>query len=509
MTERVTGRTLGLLLLCLATAVPYGLLVRFLPTETVFAIALYVAVFAAYLAWSWYVVEHRPAYRHRFSPLALVIALGCCTVAVVLLGWVPPTVVALVHLGALVVVFGCWAIPFAALSHALTAETEFDDIAEFPSITILVPAYNEEGYVGRTVASLLEAHYPAKKQIVVVDDGSTDGTREEAGRYGADGVTVVSKANGGKYSALNYGLLFAEGEVVVTVDADSIVETDALREIVAPLAADSSVGAVAGNVRAFNRDSFVTRCQAIEYVLSINLFRRVYDQFAAVPIVPGCLGAYRRAALEEVNAYDPHTLTEDFDTTMKVLEQGYEVRFSDAVVYTEAPDTWRDLYRQRLRWYRGNVMTLRKHLLGSTSPENRYVDRIHVPLAAITMLFTPIASWLVLGVIAYIVVTGGLAAILPVLVTYTALVALLTALALGIEGESYWYLGYAPLFVLGYKHFNDLVMAKSIVDVVSGTELGWTNASRIDQRETTSTDLPSEPTSAELSSEPASDQRSD
>ncbi|WP_254761892.1 glycosyltransferase family 2 protein [Natrinema marinum] len=508
MTERVTARTFGLLLLCLATAVPYGLLVRLLSTETVFAIALYVAVFAAYLAWSWYVVERRPAYRHRFSPTALGLALGCCTVAVVLLGWVAPTAVALVHLGALVVVFGCWAIPFAALAHALTG-SEYDDVAEFPSITILVPAYNEEGYVGRTVASLLEANYPAEKEIIVVDDGSTDGTHEEAGRYGAENVTVVSKDNGGKYSALNYGLLFAEGEVVVTVDADSIVETNALREIVAPLAADPAVGAVAGNVRAFNRDSFVTRCQAIEYVLSINLFRRVYDQFGAVPIVPGCLGAYRRAALEEVEAYDPHTLTEDFDTTMKVLARGYEVRFSEAVVYTEAPDTWRDLYRQRLRWYRGNVMTLRKHLFGSTPPGNRYVDRIHVPLAVITMLFTPVASWLVLGVIAYIVVTGGHTAILPILVTYTVLVVLLTALALGIEGESYWYLGYAPLFVLGYKHVNDLVMVKSIVDVVGGTDLDWTNVSRIDQRESTSTELPSEPASADLSSEPSSNRQGD
>lgn len=488
-------RELGLGFVCLATVVPYGLLAWHLPVERLFAIGLYVAVLAAYLAWSYHVVEHRPAHRRRFSPTTLGVVLVCCTAAAVALEWVPLTVVGLVHLGALVVVFGYWVLPGAALHHAVTADG-FDDVSTVPTITVLVPAYNEEGYVGRTIASLLAASYPdGKKEIVVVDDGSTDGTADEARRYESDIVTVVSKENGGKYSALNYGLLFADGEVIVTVDADSIVETDALREIVAPLAADSGVGAVAGNVKIFNRESFVTKCQAIEYVLNINLVRRIYDQLGAVSIVPGCLGAYRRAALEEVNAYDPHTLTEDFDTTMKVLEQGYKVRFSEAVVYTEAPDTWRDLYRQRLRWYRGNVMTLKKHLLGSVPPGDRYVRRIHVPLAVVLMLFTPFASWIVLGAIAYVVLTSGLTAVLLPLVAYTALIVLLSALALGIEGESYWALCYAPLFVIGYKHVNDFVMVKSIVDVVRGTDLEWTNASRIDQREPTATDPPAETSS--------------
>jgi cellulose synthase/poly-beta-1,6-N-acetylglucosamine synthase-like glycosyltransferase len=484
MGDTLTARGRAPVIVCLVTLVPYALLGWLLPRERLFAIATYAVVLGAYLGWSYYVVERRPASRRWVSPSLLGLVLGLCTVGVVALEWVPRSAIALVHLGALTVVFCYWAVPFTALYQAMTTRDEFEDVSEYPSITVLVPAYNEEGYVGRTIAALLGAAYPDDKtEIVVVDDGSTDGTYEEARRYESETVTVVSKDNGGKYSALNYGLLFAESEIVVTVDADSVVETDALREVVAPFVADPSVGAVASNVRIFNRDSFVANCQVLEYVFGINVFRRTFDKLAAVPVVPGCLGAYRRDVLEEVNAFDPHTLTEDFDATLKVLGRGYKVRFSEAVVYTEAPDTWRDLYEQRLRWYRGNLMTVGKHLFDDVRPGNRYLNRIHLPFALLTMVLSPIAGVVILATIGYMAVTGGLATVLLLGAVYTALVALLNALAIGIEGESYWYLAYAPLFVIGYKQFHDLVMLKSLVDVVRGGELEWTNASRIDQRD--------------------------
>ncbi|QCC57142.1 glycosyltransferase (plasmid) [Natrinema thermotolerans] len=484
MRDSLTARGRTPVVACLATLVPYILLGWILPRERLFAIATYAVVLGVYLGWSYYVVERRPAYRQWVSPSLLGLVLTLCTISVVALEWVPLSAIALVHLGALTVIFCYWLIPFAALYQAVTTRDEFEDISEYPSITVLVPAYNEEGYVGRTVAALLGAAYPdGKKEIIVIDDGSTDGTYEEACRYESDTVTVVSKENGGKYSALNYGLLFAESEIVVTVDADSIVETDALREIVAPFVADPMVGAVASNVRIFNRDSFVANCQVLEYVFGINVFRRTFDQFSAVSVVPGCLGAYRRDVLDEVNAYDPHTLTEDFDTTLKVLRQGYKVRFSKAVVYTEAPDTWRDLYKQRLRWYRGNLMTLRKHLFNEVQPSNRYLNRIHLPFALLTMIISPLAGIIILGSIGYMAITGGFVTVLLLATIYTSLIALLNALAISIEGESYWYLIYTPLFVVGYKQFHDFVMLKSCIDIIRGTELGWTNVSRVDQRD--------------------------
>ena len=493
MAVRRSARDLGSVLVCLVTLGAYLLLADAMARRTLYALGSYAAVLAAYLGWSYVVVEYRPAYRRVFSPTALGVALAVCTVAVVAFGWMPRSPVAFVQLAAIALVFTYWFVMLAALYHASSARSEFDSASEYPAITVLVPAYNEEGYVGRTVASLLEADYPdGKKRIVVVDDGSIDRTYEEARQYESETVTVVRKKNGGKYAALNYGLLFADTELVVTVDADSVVETDALRKIVAPFEADSNVGAVASNVKLFNRDSFVTKCQTLEYVFGINIYRRLFDHVGAVSIVPGCLGAYRRSALDDVLGYDPHTLTEDYDTTMKLLKQGYEVRFSEAVVYTEGPDTWRDLYDQRLRWYRGNAMTVKKHLFDGVNPENRYLRRIHLPLALVTMGFTPVASWLILGVVAYLALTNGLLAVLWVFALFVAIVVLVNLLAIRIEGESPRYVLYAPFFVVGYKHFHDLVMIKSVLDVLRDRELAWTSATRADQRETASTELATE-----------------
>lgn len=484
MTPHSVGDFISLLV-CLVISVPYLLLVVLLPHKTLLAIGSFLAILAVYLGWSYYVVERQQRLRSVFSPRLLAVVLVGCTGFVIYQGWVPLSVVALVHLGAIVFIFSFWVIPFTALYQDLTSRDEFDQVVEYPPLTILVPAYNEEQYVSRTIRSLLNAGYPAEKQIVVIDDGSTDGTLEEARRFESDTVTVVSKDNGGKYSALNYGLLFTETEIVVTVDADSVIETDALRKIVSPLVANPDVGAVASNVKIYNRESFVTQCQTLEYVFGINIFRRAFDQFAAVSVVPGCLGAYRRDVLEEVDAYDPHTLTEDFDTTLKVMKHGYKVRFSEAVVYTEAPDTWQDLYHQRLRWYRGNIMTLRKHLFGDVNPANHYLNRIQLPFALGSMVFTPLAGWVILGYIGYLAVSGYLVPLLILFVVYTSLLVLMKLLALRIEGESSWYLVYAPLFVVGYKHFNDIIMLQSILDVLRGKEMEWTTVSRVDQGQPT------------------------
>jgi len=493
MSEQLSIRDWGSVLVCLALLVTYLLLVDYLRKETLLAIGLYLLVLTVYLGWSWYVVEYHPEYRHVFSPRLFAVVLFLCTVAVGLVGWIPISLIAFIHLGALILIFSYWFVTVAALYHKLTPSERFDAVTEFPTITVIVPAYNEEGYISRTIVSLVAADYPeGKKQIVVVDDGSTDTTYEEARQYESESITVVSKENGGKYSALNYGLLFSDTEIVVMVDADSIVESTALLDIVSPLVADSNVGAVASNVKIFNRDSLVTKCQTLEYIFGINIYRRVFDHFASVSVVPGCLGAYRRTALDEVNGYDPHTLTEDFDTTMKVLKQGYKVRFSEAVVYTEAPDTWRDLYNQRLRWYRGNIMTLKKHFFDTVSPENHYLRRVHLPLALVTMVFVPLASWVILGLIVYIAITSGIAELFFVFIIFLSIIVLSNLIAIRIEGESPWYVLYAPLFVIGYKHFHDLVMVKSIIDVLRGTDMGWTNASRIDQRDATSTELSTE-----------------
>ncbi|MCU4925994.1 glycosyltransferase [Halobacteria archaeon AArc-dxtr1] len=473
------------LALFVSALVPFGLLVDVMAPGTLYAIALLGGLLTTYLAWSYYVIEHAPQYQSLFGARALAIGLCAYLLTVVWLGWLAPTPVAVVHLGAVVLIFVYyWFIAFIAFFHDQLGRSKYDPEPPYPNVTVLIPAYNEEGYVGRTIQSLLDADYPEKAlEIIAVDDGSTDTTLAEASAFEAthDQVTAVSKRNGGKYSALNYGLLFATGEVIVTVDADSIVATSALKRIVAPFRVDEEIGAVASNVTIWNRDSLVTRCQQLEYTIGVNIYRRALDYFGIVMVVPGCLGAYRREVLDTVFAYDPDTLTEDFDVTMKVLRAGHRVSVSDARVYTEAPSTWHDLYRQRLRWYRGNYATIIKHWSIVTDPSYGYLNRIAIPFRFVEMFFLPLASFVVLAYIAWLVAAGHLLVVLAVFVFFTSIVLLIAALGIQLEGEDWRLLVYAPLLVIGYKQFHDALNVKCLFDVLFRHDFVWTRATRIEQ----------------------------
>lgn len=353
----------------------------------------------------------------------------------------------------------------------------------YPSITVIVPAYNEQGYVGRCVESLLEADYPkGKKEIVVVDDGSTDGTYREAEAYSEQGVKVVRKENGGKHSALNYGLLFATGEIIVTVDADSLVGRTSLARMVARLQENPEVQAVAGNVKVLNRESVVTRCQALEYIVSINIVRRAFDLFGSVTVVPGVLGAFRRQVLEAGGLYDPDTLTEDFDMTLKTLKVGGVVQASSrAVAYTEAPHSWRDLYQQRLRWYRGNFMTTIKHRNVFSNPRFGFLHKLAFPYLLLSMIFIPLAGMVVLASTAIGLLSGLAMQIGGMFAFFLLLQFLLSTLAIQIDEEDPWLSVYSPLMVVGYKHFCDLITLKSMLDVLLKRKMKWTRASRASQ----------------------------
>ncbi|MFC6905910.1 glycosyltransferase [Halalkalicoccus tibetensis] len=470
-------------ILFVSALIPFWLLIDVMNDGTLYAIALLGAILVVYIGWSYFVVEHAPRYKELFATRALVVVLLGYGVAIVALGWVAPSILAFVHLLAIsLIFFYYWFIALVAVYHDLTGNGTAERPEEYPSISVLVPAYNEEGYVGRAIQSLLDAEYPREKlEIIVVDDGSTDGTLAEARSFASDVVTVVTKENGGKYSALNYGLLFAESEIIVTVDADSIVDHEGLKGIVAPFAEHDNVGAVASNVTIWNRDSLVTRCQQLEYSIGENIYRRMLDQFGIVLVVPGCLGAYRREALEDVFAYDPQTLTEDFDLTLKVLKSGRRVTVSDARVYTEAPGSWRNLYKQRLRWYHGNYMTIFKHWDVVTDPSYGLLHRLAIPFRLVEMFFLPVASWIVLGYIVWLLVTGFAAQVLALLVFFTSIVFLIAALGVQIEGEDWSLLVYAPLLVVGYKQFHDVLNLKCLIDVLGKEELSWTNATRVEQ----------------------------
>lgn len=232
-----------------------------------------------------------------------------------------------------------------------------------PSVSVIVPAYNEERVISRTVASLLEQDYAGELEIVVVDDGSPDGTaRRVRDDFGGDPrVSLIEKRNGGKASALNEGIARARGEIVIGLDADTLFEHGTVTQLVAPLA-DARVGAVAGNAKVGNRINLVTRWQALEYVTSQNLDRRAFALLDCITVVPGAVGAWRKQLVLDAGGFSGDTLAEDQDLTLAIGRRGHRVAYaSGAVAWTEAPDTLATLAKQRFRWAFGTLQCAWKH----------------------------------------------------------------------------------------------------------------------------------------------------
>jgi biofilm PGA synthesis N-glycosyltransferase PgaC len=230
-----------------------------------------------------------------------------------------------------------------------------------PLVTVIVPAYNEEKAIGKTVDALLELSY-VNKEIIIVDDGSTDGTFEVAKRYArSDFTRVVTKPNGGKWDALNTGIKVAKGEFIVCIDADTLLDPDAIQHLIKHFS-DPEIGAVAGNVKVGNRRGLLTKLQALEYVVGINLHRRSEANLQNVTVVPGPIGAFRASVLKDIGLFEGDTFAEDADITLKILKAGYKTVFeARAIGYTEAPTSMTSLAKQRYRWYRGSLQVLSKH----------------------------------------------------------------------------------------------------------------------------------------------------
>jgi len=350
----------------------------------------------------------------------------------------------------------------------------------WPSVSIIVPAHNEEKVIERCIESLLEVDYP-KKEIIVVDDGSSDRTYWLAKKYSVKGVKVIRrKKAGGKSVALNTGMLLAKGEIVVTCDADSLISRTALKAIVRRFQ-DPTVTAVAGNVKVLNRTNLLTKCQALEYIVNENIYRRVFDIFGVVPVVPGPLAAFRRKALREIGFYDKDTLTEDFDITVKILKAGKVVQaLSNAVVYTEAPATWRDFYRQRLRWNRGTFQTLRKHWNVLRHSRFGFVHTLTFPYVLISMLFIPFASIFSIVSLIYAVFSGYGFQVLYVMAGFILLQATYSLLALQMDDENLKLVVFSPLFVVGYKEIRNFIKIKSFLDVfLLRKEMKWGRIKRV------------------------------
>ncbi|HEX9502238.1 MAG TPA: glycosyltransferase [Thermoanaerobaculia bacterium] len=249
----------------------------------------------------------------------------------------------------------------ALISTYKARRAKFDD-AYRPAVSVVIAAFNEQKVISRTIRAVLSNRYEPL-EIIVVDDGSSDGTSDEVIRDFADhpNVRLLTQPNGGKASALNRGIADATGEIIIALDADTIFGRHTIAYLVRHFVNDN-VGAVAGNVKVGNRINPLTYWQSIEYVTSQNLDRRAYTVINSVSVVPGAVGAWRREAIVQAGGYTTDTMAEDMDLTWRIRRNGWRIETdSDAVGYTEAPDSFRALFGQRFRWAFGTLQSLWKH----------------------------------------------------------------------------------------------------------------------------------------------------
>ncbi len=238
------------------------------------------------------------------------------------------------------------------------------DTSFAPPVSIIVPAYNEGRIIKATIKSLLGLKYP-RYEIIVVDDGSTDNTLEEAlqmvGDYGKAVVKVIHKPNGGKATALNDGIQNAQYDFVLCVDGDSLLTPNSLKVAIRHFV-DPRLGAVAGNVKVLNRDTIWTKLQALEYVEGLNMVRAAQSSAKLVNIIPGPFGLFRKQAIIDAGWYSSQTFAEDCDITLKIIRNGWRVEYEpEAIAWVESPNRLVDLLKQRYRWTRGILQALRKH----------------------------------------------------------------------------------------------------------------------------------------------------
>ncbi len=254
-----------------------------------------------------------------------------------------------------------------------------DKMDKFPRISIIIPAYNEEVTISSCIKSMLNLNYP-NYEVIVVDDGSSDNTFNEASKYSKENVKVIRQKNTGKPGAINTGVKNASGEIVITVDADSKLHTDALMWISKRFSSNPRLGAVAGNVKIDKPKGLLKILQSLEYTTAINLGRKSQSLLHCVMIVPGAIAALKTKVLEEVGYFPVDTFAEDFDITMSVLKAGYHVEYeSHAIALTQAPESIEDFMKQRRRWSRDMIQVLSKYQKMYLNPKYGTAGILGVP----------------------------------------------------------------------------------------------------------------------------------
>jgi cellulose synthase/poly-beta-1,6-N-acetylglucosamine synthase-like glycosyltransferase/peptidoglycan/xylan/chitin deacetylase (PgdA/CDA1 family)/spore germination protein YaaH len=387
-----------------------------------------------------------------------------------------------------------------AIIDRLRRRTNFAGPEYNPRVAVLIPAYNEEKVIVRTIRSVMMSNYK-NIRILVIDDGSKDATAEVArAAYPADiasgRLTVLTKPNGGKADALNYGLEFVDEGIYVGIDADGVIAHDAIMRLV-PHFANPKIGAVAGNAKVGNRVNLWTRWQALEYITSQNFERRALDLFDVVMVVPGAIGAWRTEAVKAGSGYHTNTVAEDADLTMNLLEQGYSVIYEDqALAFTEAPVNADGLMRQRFRWSFGILQALYKHK--GAIRKHRAMGLFALPNILIFQILLPLVSPLidlmfVAGVFHYTLdryyhpdsaSTASFYKLIAFFLTFLMIDFIASSLAFMLERKhpasrgDVWLLFHIWIQRFTYRQVFSVVLLKTVKRAIDGKPFNWDKLDR-------------------------------
>ncbi|MFZ5986984.1 MAG: glycosyltransferase [Bacillota bacterium] len=348
-----------------------------------------------------------------------------------------------------------------------------------PMVSVVVAAYNEEKVICKTVDSILESNYD-NLEVIVVNDGSKDNTAKVVTEsfYNNRKVRLITKENGGKSSAVNRGFMEARGEIVVVIDADTLLANDAVSLMVRHFE-NENVAAVSGNVKVGNTNNLLTLWQHIEYVTGLNLERRAFDELNCIPVVPGAIGAWRKDLVASVGYYNEDTLAEDADITLTFLKQGYKIVYEEgARAYTEAPEDLVSFLKQRLRWSYGTLQCLWKHRSSLFNPKHKRVGFITLPYMWLyQFLFQTVSPLTEVLFILGLLGSNPSASIIMYL-TFFIIDFVITLYAFSLEKESPRPLLWLFLQRIIYRQLMTYVVYKSLLSALKGVKVGWNKLKR-------------------------------
>jgi cellulose synthase/poly-beta-1,6-N-acetylglucosamine synthase-like glycosyltransferase/peptidoglycan/xylan/chitin deacetylase (PgdA/CDA1 family) len=353
-----------------------------------------------------------------------------------------------------------------------------------PPVTAVIAAYNEAAVIARCLTAVCASRYPGLVEILVIDDGSTDATADivQAAAARDRRIRLIRRPNGGKPSALNRAFAEAGGEVVVTLDADTLLTPDTIDHLLRRFIEDDAhgrLGAVAGTVKVGNLRNLLTRWQGLEYLMQIGVDRSAQDALHAIMVVPGACAAWRREAVLSVGGYSSQTLAEDCDLALQLQAVGYRVVQSDrAQSFTEAPETFRDLSRQRFRWTFGNVQALWKHRSMMFNARYGLLGMFSMPMAALAVLL-PVVFLPFVYVMTALTIQQQDASVLLVYGAIVLAVQYVQAVAgVALCRESPKHLLIVPIYRLIAEPLRAYLLYRSALTVLRGTQSGWLRVAR-------------------------------